>query len=94
MPAVVMLAACTAQRSDQGQVIVTVSYRYGESDESTRQWRALLNALDQCHLKGYKDAQPVSPPETICEKAGESSCLRFRATVSYDCFGMGYQTSS
>lgn len=78
----------------QGYAVVMVSYPYEESDKSTRQWRAFLDALDKCHNAGYQDAAPAAPAATVCEAAAENGCTRFRATALYDCYGLGYQTSS
>jgi len=97
MPAAVM---ATQGCVGQGYAVVTVSYQYEvtgqyqESDQSARQWRAFLDALDQCHREGYQDAAPAAPAATVCDTAAENGCTRFRATASYDCYGLGYQTSS
>jgi hypothetical protein len=91
VPAAVMAAQCCV---GQSYAVVTVSYQYDESDQSTRQWRAFLNALDKCHNAGYQDAAPAAPAATVCETVAQNGCTRFRATISYDCYGLGYQTSS
>lgn len=71
--------------------VATVSYEYAPADRSQRQWRAKLTALDECHMKGYQDAEPKGPPQTVCEKSGARSCTVYRASIAYDCIGMGYQ---
>jgi hypothetical protein len=80
--------------TEQGYRVVQVSYQFEADNRQTREWRALLHALDECHLHGYQDAQPVGPPQTICQETVAQKCVRFQASVSYDCIGMGYQTAS
>lgn len=89
------IAGCAGPGADnQEYAVVTVSYQFAGSQESARQWRAFMNALDICHVKGYQDAQPASPPERICKRRSGGRCVLFEVTLSYDCIGMGYQTSA
>jgi len=88
----VVVAGCgTAHTPGHPYPVATVSYEYAPADRSQRQWRARLTALDECHMKGYLDAEPKGPPQTLCEKSGTRSCSLYKASIAYDCIGMGYQ---
>ena len=51
----VTLAAC-AWDGNGGYQVVQVSYDYDNKDQSAREWRAFMDALNRCHLAGYQDA--------------------------------------
>ena len=87
------LAACASGQNAQYKV-VTVSYEASASDDSARSWRALMEALDRCHLGGYQDAQLADAPQRVCKTGDENNCALFRVTLKYDCIGLGYQTTS
>lgn len=87
----IALAGCAQDVARQYQT-VKVSYAYGANDKSEREWRAKLKALDACHMAGYQDAYPAGRPAIVCVQGSNGSCAHFRASASYDCVGMGYQT--
>jgi hypothetical protein len=89
----VTLAACAWDGKGRYQV-VQVSYDYDNKDQSAHEWRAFMDALDRCHLAGYQDAQLASQSQRQCKAGGEGNCSQFEVTRKYDCFGLGYQTSS
>lgn len=94
--AVLFLAACAPQQTNDaddegGYRVVRLDITYTPADQRDRQWRALMTAMDRCHLGGFTDAQPAHPPETRCLENGASGCTRFAAHLVYDCIGMGYQ---
>jgi hypothetical protein len=89
----VTLAGC-AWDGKGGYQVVQVSYDYANKDQSAREWRAFMDALDRCHLAGYQDAQLASESPRQCKLGGEGNCSLFEVTRKYDCFGLGYQTSS
>jgi hypothetical protein len=88
----VTLAACAWDGKGRYQV-VQVSYDYDNKDQSARESRAFMDALDRCHLAEYQDAQLASESSRQCELS-EGNCSLFEVTRKYDCFGLGYQTSS
>ena len=87
------LAACATGENAQYKV-VSESYELSANDNSVRSWRALMEALDRCHLAGYQDAQLAGMPQRVCKSGDENKCTLFRVTLKYDCIGLGYQTSS
>jgi hypothetical protein len=87
------LAAC-AWDGNGGYQVVQVSYDYDNKDQSAREWRAFMDALNRCHLAGYQDAQLASQSPRQCKAGGEGNCSLFEVTRKYDCFRLGYQTSS
>jgi len=87
------LSAC-AWDGKGGYKIVQVSYDYDDKDQSAREWRAFMDALDRCHIEGYQDAVLASQSPRQCKTGSEGNCSLFEATRKYDCVGMGYQTSS
>ncbi len=94
--AILMLAGCASHRSPHARVadrkytVVNVSYDYDANERPARQWHALVQALDLCHAKGYRDAQIVGQPKTSCEQTTRNACTRYSATASYDCIGVNY----
>lgn len=72
---------------------VTVSYDDASKDSQAKAWRVFMEALDHCHISGYQDAQPAGPPQRQCKAGDADHCSLFRVTLTYDCVGMGYQTS-
>lgn len=81
---------CIAQSSaDSSYKTVQMSYDYGGSNKQTRQWRALMLALDKCHASGFNNADPAGPPQIMCMENGTDGCLSYHATQTYDCMGMG-----
>ena len=87
------LGAC-AEFGNGAYHVIQVSYDYDSKDQSAREWRAFMDALDRCHMAGYQDAQLASQSPRQCKAGGESNCSLFEVTRKYDCFGLGYQTSS
>lgn len=88
-------AACAATGSNAEYKVVSVSYDYAGKDSSPRAWWAFMQALDQCHFAGYEDAQMAGPPERECKQGSSlDDCALFHVTLRYDCYGLGYQTSS
>lgn len=85
-----LLFACAPQ-SDTGYRVVTADVTYGPNDRRDREWRALMTAMDRCHLGGFSDAQPDRPPQTRCLESGAGGCTRFAEHLAWDCIGMGYQ---
>ena len=93
--ALLVLAGCSTGRPLRHPYpVATVSYEYVMANHSEREWRAHLTALDECHMKGYVDAQLKAPPQTICEKPGARGCTLYKASVAYDCIGMGSRGGS
>jgi hypothetical protein len=88
-----ILAACAAGGNAKYKT-VSVSYDYTGKDQSSRAWRAFMEALDQCHISGYEDAQMTGLPQHECKRGSPDNCSLYHATAQYDCFGLGYQTSS
>lgn len=87
------LASCATAvpGSNDQEAIVQIPFDYAPDQKAMRQWRALLDALDECHRRGYRDANLVAPPQAICTQQEAGGCSHFRATSSYSCIGMGYQ---
>ena len=87
-----LLSGCaTRQNDDAAYRTVHMDITYGPHDKRDREWNALMVALDRCHRDGYSDAQPAAKPETRCLDNGPDGCLRFTASLRWDCIGMGYQ---
>lgn len=83
--------ACTAPDKDDGFRTVSMTVTYDANNRRTREWNALMKALDQCHSGGFADAQRAGPPETRCLESGPDGCRVTEARISWDCIGMGYQ---
>jgi hypothetical protein len=71
--------------ANQGYKVVSVTYQYTDQNRLTREWRALLNAQDQCYFAGFQYAQAVGSPQIVSDDgtAGEQ-----RATRSFYCIGL------
>lgn len=80
------LAGCASGNlADQGYKVVIVTYEYTDQSRSTREWRALLTAQDQCYFAGFEYAQAAGPPQIIDDDGMTSE---YRATRSYYCIGL------
>jgi hypothetical protein len=87
------LAAC-AGKADAGYKRVSISYDYSAADKSIQEWRAFMRALDSCHFSGYQDAELAKAPTQQCKTGSPAGCAVTHVATDYDCYGMGYQTSS
>lgn len=80
------LAGCVTEKlADRGFKDVTVNYQYNDQNQLTRDWRALLNAQDQCYFAGFQYAHAAGPPQVISEDATNGE---HQATRSFYCIGL------
>ena len=89
-----LVSACAGpENADGGYSTVQADITYDANDRRTREWDALMVALDRCHDRGYQDAQIASAPETRCLENAPEGCRRTQAHLVWDCIGMGYQSN-
>src|SRR5579863_7696606 len=71
--------------ANQGYKVVSVTYQYTDQNRLNGEWRALLNAQDQCYFAGFQYAQAVGPPQIVSddETTGERRAMR-----SFYCIGL------
>lgn len=92
LSALLLVSACAGpENAGGGYSTVRADITYDANDRRTREWDALMVALDRCHARGYQDAQIASAPETRCLENAPGGCRRTRAHLVWDCIGMGYQ---
>ncbi len=91
LAAIVPILALRAETRDAQYQTVTVTATYTKSNQSQREWRAFLQALDRCHGAGYRDAELAEQPQRRCKVGDAANCSEFEVTLRYDCIGMGYQ---
>jgi hypothetical protein len=70
--------------------IVKLSYEYGMFDKvQIDQASALASARKRCATWGYGDAEPFGGVTRHCQAMGSMGCLRWFATVEYQCTSPG-----
>jgi hypothetical protein len=86
-----LLSCCGSAQSssDSGYKTVQSSYDYSGDNKRTREWRALMTALDKCHQGGFNNAELAGPEQTTCMQGSANGCVSYHATQVYDCVGMG-----
>jgi hypothetical protein len=89
--AAALLAGCGAPPENGGYKVVRESYDYGAADQHSQQWNSQSAALEKCHQSGFTNAEPAAAPSTQCLEGADGGCRRWRASIAYDCVGMGWQ---
>ena len=70
--------------------IVKLSFEYGMFDKvQIDQATALASARKRCATWGYGDAEPFGGMTRQCQAMGSMGCLRWFATVEYQCTSPG-----
>jgi hypothetical protein len=70
--------------------IVKLSFEYGMFDKvQIDQTTALVAARKRCATWGYGDAEPFGGMTRQCQQSGSMGCLRWFATVEYQCTSPG-----
>ena len=70
--------------------IVKLSFEYGMFDKvQLDQVTALASARKRCNTWGYGDAEPFGGMTRQCQMYGSMGCMRWFATVEYQCTSPG-----
>lgn len=94
MSAMILVAGCatvstmTPTGGSRSDGIVEMSFEYGAFDKvNIDQQSSLVQARARCQTWGYQDAEPFGGVVRQCQAAGGYGCMRWFATVKYQCTG-------
>lgn len=88
------LGACTVKKTpiptggSKADGTLELSYEFGEFERPQIDWAtANASAVQRCATWGYTGAEPFGGQRTTCTSPSGYGCVRWLATVTYQCTG-------